>query len=142
MFESTEEDIRTVILYGVPGVPSISFSSSATYTKIRSMIAQTAPNLRNFYFVAHGRIIKIEDTVVDWGPGHFVLNVHTFRDLPGGSMQSSSDDDRRVRNLNRPCNFQRLLLSDVSDEDDFDGTISLRVSESESIQDSDSFWDL
>ena len=39
LFENTEEDIRTVILYGVPGFPSISLSSSATYAKIRSIFS-------------------------------------------------------------------------------------------------------
>ena len=66
LFESTDKDIKTVILYGVPGLPSISLSVTATYAEIRAMIAQRAPNLTNLYFVAGGRIIQIEDTVIDW----------------------------------------------------------------------------
>ena len=84
LFERADEDIRTVILYGVPGLPSVSVSVSATYSEIRFMIVQRAPNFRDFYFVARGRIIHIEDTLIDWGSGHLVLNVHTCGDLLGG----------------------------------------------------------
>ena len=65
LFETTDKDIKTVILYGVPGLPSISLSVTATYTAIRAIIAQRARNLRNFYFVACDRIIQIEDTVIN-----------------------------------------------------------------------------
>ena len=40
LFERADEDTRTVILYGVPGLPSLSVSCSATYAKTRSMIVQ------------------------------------------------------------------------------------------------------
>ena len=89
LFESTNEDIKTVILYGVPGLPSVSLSVTATYAEIRAMILQRAPHIEDLYFVARGRIIYIEDTVINWGSGHLVLNVHTSRDLPGGSMPGS-----------------------------------------------------
>ena len=101
MFETTDEQLRTVILYGVPGLPSVSLSITATYAEIRALIVRRAPNFRNFYFVAHGRIIQIEDTVIDWGSGHLVLNVHTSRDLPGGSERHSSENERKDRNCNR-----------------------------------------
>ena len=105
LFESTNEDIRTVILYGVPGLPSVSLSLNATYAELRSKIRRRAPKLDEFYFVAHGRIIKIEDTVVDWRNGHLILNVHTCRDLPGGGIQGSSDDERRVRKRKKRCDL-------------------------------------
>ena len=142
LFETADEELKTVILYGVPGLPSVSPTVTATYAEIRAMIVRRAPNLRNFYFVAHGRIIQIEDTVIDWGSGHLVLNVHTTRDLPGGSERGSSDNESKDQNRNNLSDFQRLLVSDASGDEDFDGSISLGVSESESFQDSDSSWDL
>ena len=138
LFESTDEDIRTIILYGVPGLPSLSVSVTATYAEIRSMIVQMAPKLGEFYFVARGRIVKIEDTIIDWRSGHIVLNVHTCGDLLGGSKQGSSDDECRVRNRKKRFDLQRLLLSDASGEEDSDDLESLGVSVSESFQDSGS----
>ena len=142
VFETNDEDIKTVILYGVPGLPSISLSVTATYAEIRAKILQRAPHIRNFYFIARGRIIYIEDTVIDWGYGHLVLNVHTSRDLPGGSMQGSSDNKRKNRNRNKRTDLQRLLVSDASGDEDSDDSISRGVSDSESFHDSDSSWDL
>ena len=136
LFENNNEDIKTVILYGVPGLPSVSLSDSATYADIRAMIVQRAPNLRDFYFVAHGRIIHIENTVIDWGSGHLVLNVHTTKDLPGGSMPGSSDSERSYRNRNKLSDLQRLLLSDASGDEDLDDSISHGGSDSDSFQDS------
>ena len=133
LFETADEELKTVILYGVPGLPSVSPTVTATYAEIRAMIVRRAPNLRNFYFVAHGRIIQIEDTVIDWGSGHLVLNVHTTRDLPGGSERGCSDNESKDQNRNKISDFQRLLLSDASGDEDFDGSISLGVSESESF---------
>ena len=118
MLETTDEDIKTVILYGVPGLPSVSLSVTATYADIRAMILQRAPCIRDFYFVARGRIICIEDTVIDWGSGHLVLNVHTLRGLPGGSKQSSSHNERKDRNRNKLSDLQRLLLSGASGDED------------------------
>ena len=88
LFESSNEGIRTVILYGVPGLPSLTVSVSATYAEIRSIILRVAPSFSEFYFVARGRIITIEDTVIDWGSGHLVLDVRSCGDLPGGSKRS------------------------------------------------------
>ena len=136
LFENNNEDIKTVILYGVPGLPSVSLSDSATYADIRAMIVQRAPNLRDFYFVAHGRIIHIENTVIDWGSGHLVLNVHTTKDLPGGSMPGSSDSERSDRNRNKLSDLQQLLLSDASGDEDLDDSISHGGSDSDSFQDS------
>ena len=110
LFESADNDLRDVILYGVPGLPSVSVSETATYAEIRSMIVQMAPRMGDFYFVARGRIIKIEDTLIDWGSGHLVLNIHTCGNLLGGSMQGSSDDERRVRNRKKRFDLKRLLL--------------------------------
>ena len=141
LFERADEDMRSVILYGVPGLPSVSVSVTATYAEIRSMIVQMAPKLGEFYFVARGRIIKIEDTLIDWGSGHLVLNVHTCGDLLGGSMQGSSDDERRVRKHKKRFDLQRLLLSDASDEEHSDDLGSLGFSGSESFQDNDSSCD-
>ena len=101
------------------------------------MIVQIVPNLRHCYFVAHGRIIHIEDTFIHWGSGHLVLNVHTCGDLLGGSMPGSLDDERRHRNRKKRFDLQRLLLSDASDEEPSDDSESLGFSESESFQDSD-----
>ena len=142
VFESTDEDIKTVILYGVPGLPSVSLSVTGTYAEIRAMILQKVPLIRDFYFVARGRIIYVEDTVIDWGSGHLVLTVHTSRDMPGGSMRGSSDNKCNDRNLNKQSDLQRLLLSDASADEDSDGSISFGVSDSESFQDSDSSWDM
>ena len=89
LFEGID-DIRNVILYGVPGLPSLSLPESATYSEIRSMIVREVPNFSEFYFVANGKVIEIEDNVIDWGFGHLVLNVHTSRDLPGGSKRLNS----------------------------------------------------
>ena len=142
LFEKTNEDIRTVILYGVPGLPSLTLSVSATYAEIRSTILRTAPSFSEFFFVAKGRIITIEDTVIDWGSGHLVLNVHSCRDLPGGSMRGSSDDERKGRKRSKRINLQELLRSDSSIDEDFDDTTSVGISESDYYQDSDSSWDL
>ena len=142
LFESTNEDIRTVILYGVPGLPSITLSVSAEYSEIRSRILRAAPRFSKFYFVAHGRIITIEDTVIDWGSGHLVLNVHSCRDLPGGSMRGSSDDEQKGRKRSKRINLQEILRSDSSADEGLDDTISVEISESESYEDSDSSWDL
>ena len=141
LFESTREDIGTIILYGVPGLPSVSLSRNSTYADIRSLIIRTTTHLRDFYFVARAKIIQIEDTAIDWGSGHLVLNVHTSGDLPGGSMQSSSKDERKVRNSNKQFHLQGILQSDASDDDGFDDSISDGISESDSLQDSDSSWD-
>ena len=69
-------------------------------------------------FVARGRIIYVEDTIIDWGSGHLVLNVHTSRDLPGESMRSSSDNERKDRNRNKLSDLQQLLLFDTSGDED------------------------
>ena len=34
LFESTNEDIRTVVLYGVPGLPSLTLPVSSTYMQM------------------------------------------------------------------------------------------------------------
>ena len=51
LFEG-RDDIRNVILYGVPGLPSLSLPESATYSEIRSMIVRELPSFSEFYFVA------------------------------------------------------------------------------------------
>ena len=132
LFESTNEDIRTVVLYGVPGLPSLTLPVSSTYADVRSTIVRTAPSFNEFYFVAYGRMITIEDTVIDWGCGHLVLNVHSCRDLPGGSMRGSSDDTRKGRKHSNRINLQELLLSDSSVDEDREDTASVGISESES----------
>ena len=142
LFESTNEDIRTVVLYGVPGLPSLTLPISSTYTDVRSTIVRTAPSFNEFYFVAYGRMITIEDTVIEWGSGHLVLNVHSCRDLPGGSMRSSSDEERKGRRRSKRINLQELLRSDSSVDEDLDDTISVGFSESDYYQDSDSSWNL
>ena len=142
MFVTTDENIKTVILYGVPGLPSLSMPVTATYAEIRAMILQRASHIRDFYFVARGRIVYIEDTVIDRGSEHLVLNVHTSRDLPGGSMRGSSGNERKDRNLNMLSDFQRFLISDASGDEESDVSISFWESDIESSQDSDSSWDL
>ena len=136
LFEG-RDDIRNVILYGVPGLPSLSLPESATYSEIRSMIVREVPNFSEFYFVANGKVIKIEDNVIDWGFGHLVLNVHTSRDLPGGSKRVNSDDESKGRKCNKPCDLQRLLLTDASGDEGSDNLRLFIVSESESIQEND-----
>ena len=142
VFESINEDIRTVILYGVPGLPSLTLPVSSTYADIRSTIVRIAPSFNEFYFVAHGRMITIEDTVIEWGSGHLVLNVHSCRDLPGGSMGGSSDDQRKGRRRSKRINLQELLRSDSSVDEDLDDTISVGISDSDSYEDSESSWNL
>ena len=56
-----------------------------------------------------------------------VLNVHTSRDLPGVSERESSENRRKDRSRNRLCDLKRLLLSDASGDEDFDGSISTGV---------------
>ena len=56
-------------------------------------------------------------------------------------MQSSSKDERKVRNSNKQFHLQGILQSDASDDDGFDNSISDGTSESDSFQDSDSSWD-
>ena len=65
LFVKSEENLRNVILYGVPGLRSISISKEETYSTIREEIWKFAPKFSNFYFVHRGLIIKDEDVVID-----------------------------------------------------------------------------
>ena len=87
-------------------------------------------------------MITIEDTVIEWRSGHLVLNVHSCRDLPGGSMEGSSDDERKGRRRSKRINLQELLRSEPSVDEDLDDTISVGISDSDCYQDSDSSWNL
>ena len=97
LFEKSEGSVRTVILYGVPGLPSISISPEETYSTIRKEILEFAPSLSNFYFVHRGVIIKDEDVRINWGSGHEVINVHSRGDLKGGAKK----DKRKTRGRKR-----------------------------------------
>ena len=65
VFEKSEENVRNVMLYGVPGLQGVSISEEGTYSTIRKEILQFAPNLPEFYFVHRGVIIKDEDVGID-----------------------------------------------------------------------------
>ena len=65
LFVKSEENLGNVILYGVPGLRSISISKEETYSTIREEIWKFAPRFSNFYFVHRGLIIKDEDVVVN-----------------------------------------------------------------------------
>ena len=65
LFVKSEENLRNVILYGVPGLRSLSISKEETYSTIREEIWKSAPTFSNFYFVHRGRIIKDEDAVIN-----------------------------------------------------------------------------
>ena len=97
VFEKSEESVRNVILYGVPGLPGVSISENETYSTIRKEILQLAPNLPSFYFVHRGVIIKKEDVEVKWGGGHVVLNVHFRGVLKGGTKKKK----RNIMGLRR-----------------------------------------
>ena len=65
LFVKSEENLRNVILYGVPGLRRISISKEETYSTIRKEIWKFAQKFSNFYFVHRGLIIKDEDVVID-----------------------------------------------------------------------------
>ena len=64
LFEKSKESVRNVILYGVPGLSSVSISPEGSYSTVRKEILAFAPNLSNFYFVHRGLIIKDEDVMI------------------------------------------------------------------------------
>ena len=99
LFEKYEENHRNVILYGVPGLRSMSISKEETYSTIRKKILKFSPNFSNFYFVHRGLIIKDEDVVIVSGNGHVVLNVHSRGDLKGGTRKDKKSKRGRERCL-------------------------------------------
>ena len=95
LFVKSEENLRNVILYRVPGLSSLSISKEETYSNIRKKIRKLVPNFTNFYFVHRGLIIKEEDVGIDESNGHVVLHVHSRGDLKGGAKEGRKK--RRVR---------------------------------------------
>ena len=95
LFEKSEESIINVILYGVPGLPSVSISQEGSYSTVRKEILKSAPNLSNFYFVLRGLIIKDEDIMINRGRGHVVINVQTRDDLKGGAKKDRKKGGRK-----------------------------------------------
>ena len=132
LYEPSEENKKNVILYGVPGIPSLRVLAKSSYCDIRKIIRGRAPHLPNFYFVHGGVIIKDEYADIAWVRGHLVLNVNFCGEVRGGSEKGAAEGGDK----------ERPVLEDTSDEDVFDDTEIGLVSDTESAADSDSTWDL
>ena len=141
MYETTEEKKRNVLLYGVPGIPSLLLPHGSTFCDIRKILWVRAPYLPNFYFVLGGVIVKDEFVQIDWSRGQLVLHVQFCGELKGGSDTGSGGRDERSKRITRKSRRKRIL-SDTSDEEVSDGSESDLVSDIESTSASDSSWDL
>ena len=133
VYDTTEEKMRNVLLYGVPGIPSLLLPHGSTFCDIREILWVRAPYLPNFYFVLGGVIVKDEFVQLDWSRGHLVLDVQFYGELKGGS--DKSERFHRTSRRKRP-------LSDTSDEEVSDGSEPDLLSDIDSTSDSDSSWDL
>ena len=60
MYETIEERMGNVLLYGVPGIPSLLLPHGSTFYDVRRLLWVRAPRLPNFYFVLGGVIVKDE----------------------------------------------------------------------------------
>ena len=106
--------------------------TKSSYCDIRKIIRGRAPHLPDFYFVLGGVIIKDEYAGITWVRGHLVLNVAFCGEVIGGSEKGAAQGGDK----------ERPVREDTSDEDVFDATEIGLVSDTESVTDSDSTWDL
>ena len=141
MYETTEEKERNVLLYGVPGIPSLLLPHGSTFCDIRKILWVRAPYLPNFYFVLGGVIVKDEFVQIHWSQGQFVLDVQFCGELKGGSDTGSGGRDNRSKRIYRSSRRKRPL-SDESDEEVSGGSEPDLLSDIESTNGSDSSWDL
>ena len=141
MYETTEEKKRNVLLYGVPGIPSLLLPHGSTFYDVRRILWVRAPHLPNFYFVLGGVIVKDEFVQIQWSTGQLVLHVQFCGELKGGSDTGSGGRDDRSKRLYRTSRRKRPL-SDTSDEEVSDGSEPDLLSDIESTSGSDSSWDL
>ena len=81
MYETTEEKKRNVLLYGVPGIPSLLLPHGSTFYDVRRILWVRAPHLPNFYFVLGGVIVKDEFVQIQWSTGLLVLHVQFCGEL-------------------------------------------------------------
>ena len=141
MYETIEERMGNVLLYGVPGIPSLLLPHGSTFYDVRRLLWVRAPRLPNFYFVLGGVIVKDEFVQIDWSRGQLVLHVQFCGELKGGSDTGSGGRDDRSERIYRTSRRKRPL-SDTSDEEVSDGSEPDLVSDIESTSGSDSSWDL
>ena len=141
MYETKVERMRNVLLYGVPGIPSLLLPHRSTFCDIRKLLWVRAPYLPNFYFVLGGVIVKDEFVQMNWSRGQLVLNVLFCGELKGGSGTGSAGRDDLSGRNSRTSRLKRLL-SDTSDEEVSNGSEPDLLSDIESTSDSDSSWDL
>ena len=116
MYETTEEKKRNVLLYGVPGIPSLLLPHGSTFCDIRKILWVRAPYLPNFYFVLGGVIVKDEFVQIDWSREQLVLHVQFCGELKGDSDTGSGGRDDRSKRIYRTSRRKRLL-SETSDEE-------------------------
>ena len=64
MYETTEEKKRNVLLYGVPGIPSLLLPHGSTFYDVRKILGVRAPHL-----LLEGVINKDEIVQIDWSRG-------------------------------------------------------------------------
>ena len=141
MYETTEEKKRNVLLYGVPGIPSLLLPHGSTFYDVRRILWVRAPRLPNFYFVLGGVIVKDEFVQIEWSGRQLVLHVQFCGELKGGSDTGSGGRDDRSKRIYRTSRRKRPL-SDTSDEEVSDGSEPDLLSDIESTSGSDSSWDL
>ena len=139
MYEATEKK-RNVLLYGVPGIPSLLLPNGSTFYDVRRILWVRAPHLPNFYFVLGGVIVKDEFVQIEWSTGQLVLHVQFCGELKGGSDTGSGGRDDRSKRIYRTSRRKRPL-SDTSDEEVSDGSEPDLLSDIESTSGSDSSWD-
>ena len=141
MYDTTEEKMRNVLLYGVPGIPSLLLPHGSTFCDIRQILWVRAPYLPNFYFLLGGVIVKDEFVQLDWSRGHLVLDVQFYGELKGGSDTGNGGSDDKSERFYRTSRRKRPL-SDTSDEEVSDGSEPDLLSDIDSTSGSDSSWDL
>ena len=129
--------MRNVLLYGVPGIPSLLLPHGSTFYDIRKILYVRAPHLPNFYFVLRGVIVKDEFVQIDWSRGQLVLDVLFCGELKGGSDTGNGGRDDRSERYYRTSRRKRLL-SDTSDNEVSDGSEPDLLSDIESTSGSDS----
>ena len=129
--------MRNVLLYGVPGIPSLLLPHRSTFCDIRKLLWVRAPYLPNFYFVHGGVIVKDEFVQIGSSRGQLVIDVHFCGELKGGSDTGSGGRDGKSERFYRTSRRKRLL-SDTSDEEVSDGSEPDLLSDIESTSGSDS----
>ena len=116
MYETKEERMGNVLLYGVPGIPSLLLPHGSTFCDVRKILWDRAPHLPDFYFVLRGVIVKDEFVQMNWSRGQLVLDVLFCGELKGGSDTGSGGRDDRSKRIYRASRRKRPL-SDTSDEE-------------------------